>query len=113
MISDFSKKRLSDTFNGRNSLPIAFWVHFVYGQVIVLLGLVAVTSVLYLFLGRVAENVKVFFYSIAVGYLLFALIGVWRCAFNTKRPVWGYVTRLFVILYAMVTGVGIAQNFNI
>ena len=44
-------------------------------------------------------------------YAVFSGVGVWRCAFNVKRPVWGYAARAIItvsavyFVFAMIHGV--------
>ena len=35
-------------------------------------------------------------------FLIFAWVSIWRCWRNTQTPLWGYVARLFVVMYALL-----------
>ena len=45
-------------------------------------------------------------------FLLFAGFCVWRCAFNVKYWLVGFITRLFVILYVLVYGTYLWNSFS-
>jgi hypothetical protein len=47
-----------------------------------------------------------------VPYFIFALVSIWRCAWNAKRKVWGYIARLIVIVNALYLVVSIIGQFQ-
>lgn len=112
MISDFSREKFANTLGGRNQLSTAFWVHFAYGQIVLMLGLLMVGSSLYLLLPAQSATSysKWLTYVLGFGYQILAAIGVWRCAFNVRHRFWGHSARTFVIVYVASAVIALTRS---
>jgi len=78
-------------WHGQASLASAYWLIGVLGSV--------VFSTLFNLLG---SNPLVLLIFLAwIPYTVFALVSIWRCAWNTSWKGWGYIARALVILNAL------------
>ena len=90
------KKELLDVLRGEKELFCVFWGYYVIGSLLIVLLVLLLSSVgEYLGFGKVLFWLWVPLVGV---YSLWVTIGLWRCAFNTKRKIWGYLTRGMVIL---------------
>lgn len=46
-------------------------------------------------------------------YMIWAGVGVWRCAFNVEWRGWGYIARSVVVLFVVLIGVGLATKIPV
>jgi hypothetical protein len=46
---------------------------------------------------------------LAVIYAVFTGVAIWRCAFNVRRPIWGYAARTIVLVSAIYFVVAMAR----
>ncbi len=47
--------------------------------------------------------------GLAVIYAVFTGVAIWRCAFNVRRPIWGYAARTIVLVSAIYFVVAMAR----
>jgi len=99
----FAVKLLS-YWNGNAPLYRAFWLVYFLG-----IGLVRLLSQFILSLDITPLTIIAF--CIFVFYLLFSFIAVWRCAWNTKRKMWGYISRVCVLLTVSLFFFGFIHGF--
>ena len=83
-------KKIVDHWNGRARLASAFW----------LLGVIGL-HLLSFFINLVAARghpiATVVCVIVWLSYYIFALVSIWRCAWNTVWKGWGYIARAYVI----------------
>ena len=75
-------------WNGQASLASAYWLIGVLGGV--------VFSVLFNLLA--SSPIALLIFLVWVPYTVFALVSIWRCAWNTSWKGWGYIARALVLL---------------
>jgi hypothetical protein len=92
-----AKSALKRAWLGEESLSLVFWGYYVLGAfgVSLLLGLVAVTGQIHNF--PILRWISV---ALALIYFVWAVVSVWRCAFNIKNKIYGYIARIIVVLGA-------------
>lgn len=83
-------------WKGHVKLWQAFWLGAILGKVIVLVVVALLGSLLW---HGPQDNALVNFLlgSILLGYLVFASVGVWRCAPNTQTGALGGLARVWVV----------------
>jgi hypothetical protein len=50
--------------------------------------------------------------AVFIGYLLWAHVSLWTCAFNVKRMGWGYAARCYAVVIVVCYFAGVAANFG-
>jgi len=78
-------------WNGRASLVSAYWIIGVLGGLIF--------YVLFKVVG--SSPVGDLIFLLWIPYIIFALVSIWRCAWNTNWKGWGYIARAVVLLSAV------------
>lgn len=92
---------IARAFSGQERLVVVFWLYAVLGGVLVSalsrFGLNAADSA-----GtRTAEiALSGLVLLLGIAYYSWALVSVWRCAFNARRRFWGYVARTYAVAQA-------------
>lgn len=88
---------LLQTIRGQEHLSIVFWGYCVA-------GLLAITGLLFLLtehMHRWPTAVLSALATLQVVYIVWAHISLWSCAFNAKRPIWGYAARIYVAVVTL------------
>ncbi len=85
---------------GVEKLWKVFWIYnvtlgLVLSFVLQVIGHLAILPLLYIFL------------LIGILWTIWILVGLWKCAFNTKWEGWGYLARAFVVLSILGLMVGL------
>ncbi len=96
-----SRFTVGEFWDGKATLTEAFWGVWVFGGVMAVVAQIVVGNVLLLLTGG-SEAVLVVPYAGWLAWVAFASVSVWRCAFNTRRKVWGYVVRGIVAVAVLV-----------
>ncbi len=100
-------KALRKVWDGQEKLYLAFWGYYIRGQLLLLFPalLFALVFVRFKYAGLLIGL------SLLLAWFIWSSIGVWRCAFNVKRKVWGYLARVYVLVQLYVTGHGLIVYF--
>ncbi len=99
-------------WRGQGRLVIAFWIIGVIGAIVlnvVQQVMIALGLMLYYFEKAGASTVTPLIYAafgLWIVYAIYASVSIWRCAFNTSWPAWGYLARGCVILVLTLTVLG-------
>lgn len=87
-------------WEGKASLAKAFWSYFVFGQFVVALAIVIFFSPLFL-LGNNGTHLATFItWPLYYAFLVWAMVGIWKCSPNTTRQQFTIAAKVFVILYS-------------
>jgi hypothetical protein len=85
-------RSLAAHWHGQASLASAYWLFGVLGG-----------SVFLVLFWLVGSNPLVLVIFLAwIPYTVFALVSIWRCAWNTSWKGWGYIARVIVILNVLM-----------
>jgi hypothetical protein len=102
----------SEPLHGKERLAVVFWYYNVVVFVAAVLLAVLIVTIPQL-LGAGGSN---FFewvgFGFFVSYLFWATISLWQCAFNTKRKIFGYLARAYVIYTVCVSTYGAIEAFS-
>lgn len=106
-------KRLS---SGRLKLWQAFWLVFVPIPIVLYAIYALFLFLLEHFTGSVITftqltAVAVLYSTIAIALLIVLGMGVWRCALNTPRVLWGYIARIAVTSYLIWYGIKVITGW--
>ena len=108
-----SRRFVARAWRGHEKLWRAYWLWHVLG--------VALLTAAIEFSDLIFENVQNatfletlgwIFFAIWVAYILFSCVVVWRCAWNTRLPVFGVLVRAQLVLYAVIVALTIAKQVD-
>ena len=97
-------------WQGSARLWQAFWLVGVLGKLLVV-------TVAYLgsfmLMGVTSNDILVFVFLIPLllGYLVYAVVSIWRCASNAHHIFWGIIARILVLITAAVWIIAAWQTF--
>jgi hypothetical protein len=80
------------TWKGEEKLWLVFWIyHFLIGTLLSfnMEGMIASMSLW----------MSVFYMLVILAWAVFVMVGLWRCAFNAKRRIWGIFARAIVLFF--------------
>jgi len=98
-------------WSGEASLKSAFWGYFFLGQFAVCLLIVLVAAPFLLF-GEQVQHLAFFItYQIYFGFLVWAMVSVWRCSKNSTIKIYSYMSQVFVVLYSGLWVLGYVQGW--
>ena len=90
-------------WNGKEKLWKVFWLYNF------LLGTLLLSAMDYLVgLGTVIEVIT---YLIVLVWAVWVLVSLWRCAFNAKWRIWGYLARALVVLTVLMAMLALLGPF--
>ena len=98
-------------WQGNVSLTKAFWGYFVLGQIMVGLAIVAFSLPSVFFGMEGIETVSSITFPLYDVFLVWALIGIWKCSPNTTRQIFSIVAKTFVILFSSLWVVASVQHY--
>lgn len=93
-------------WEGKASLTKMFWGYFIAGQLVVALGIVILFSPLHFF-GNIAAFIA---WSLYFAFLVWAMVGIWKCSLNTTRQSFTIAAKVFVILYSSLWVIALFQE---
>jgi hypothetical protein len=99
------------TWQGKVSLAKAFWGYFVLGQILLSLTIVALSLPSLLFGVEGIEKVSTVTFPIYDVFLVWALVGIWKCSPNTRRQPFSIAAKAFVILFSSLWVVASVQYY--
>lgn len=97
-------------WQGKVSLAKAFWGNFVLGQFVVASAIIVLFSPALLLGDQAVEAVKFITWPLYYVFLVWAMVGIWRCAPNAKRPAFSVTAKVFVVLYSLLWLVAFLQE---
>lgn len=77
-------------WSGTEPLWKAYWLNFVLAGY----GLSRIGELDFI---SSSSSISIIYAILLITFYIWAIVGVWRCAFNTKRKFWGYLARFIVI----------------
>ena len=87
-------------WEGKASLAKAFWSNFVLGQFLVAFTIVVLFSPSLLF-GNMGTHLATFIsWPLYYAFLVWAMVGIWKCSPNTTRRPLTIAAKVFVVLYS-------------
>ena len=95
-------------WNGKEKLWKAFWLIGMLGRIIV-----ALIVIIFLQIGQIIGltwSIAILSILFILIYIIWSVVSIWRCAFNTKNKNWGHAARIII---SMDLFVGIFQTINI
>ena len=98
-------------WRGKVSLAKAFWGHFVLGQILLSLTIVAFSLPSLLFGLEAMETVSSVTFPLYDVFLVWALVGIWQSSSNTTRQLFSVVAKAFVVLFSALWVVASVQYY--
>ena len=98
-------------WRGRVTLAKAFWGYFVLGQILVGLTILAFSIPALLFGVEGIETVTSVTFPLYDLFLVWALVGIWKCAPNTTRQPFSLAAKAFVIIFTVLWVAASVQHY--
>lgn len=116
------KKYLRKCVNGEEKLWIVFWLINILGGFII--SVIPSLAIYKFIIGSVAEItinnpgiltflkylplilLGIILVIFGLWYTVFALVSLWKCSWNTKHKIWGYLARGFILVSLIYTVFG-------
>ena len=87
-------------WQGKISLAKAFWGYFILGQILVSFTIIVFSLPSLLFGLEGLETVTSITFPLYDVFLVWALVGIWKCSPNTARQIFSTAAKAFVILFS-------------
>lgn len=99
-------------WQGKTSLAKAFWSNFVLGQFLVAFAIVVLFSPALLF-GAKGVGIATFVtWPLYYAFLVWAMVGIWKCSPNTTHQLLTLAAKVFVVLYSALWVIAFFQEWN-
>ncbi len=90
---------LKKSWNGSEKLWKVFWLYYFLVNIVLNIALKMLPG----FFGSLPNLLAIPIMVIVWAYIVWILVSLWRCAFNTEWKVMGYVVRVIVVIFAVLT----------
>ncbi|MEZ0262369.1 MAG: hypothetical protein ACAH80_15295 [Alphaproteobacteria bacterium] len=93
---------LKRAWRGKEESWIVFWIYgciagFLLFTVAGLIGWLVLK-----FAPAAYKTVSILLFPCWLSYLVWIVVSSWRCAFNTKTKLWGYVLRILIVVVPLI-----------
>lgn len=95
-------------WEGKASLAKAFWGYFIFGQFVVALAIIIFFSP---FSNKGVHLATFVTWPLYYAYLVWAMVGIWRCSPNTPRQLLTIAAKVFVVLYTSLWVIALFQEW--